>query len=539
MYYPCTHIKHTALKGIGKAVALLVSVVVSAAGFAQSDIAFTESHQLYIDKLYRRDTIVHTAWKPVLLTDSTVQPSAYTWLRRKFFEEHLLSVQKEDFNLYADIIFDEHIGYNTRAINIPTAEKQNYKVPELNTRGYEVSGNIGNKFYFETDFYENQGRFPAYLDSLVRRTGAIPRQASYKNKGDGLGFDFNYSSARLVYLPNKHLLFDLGYNNRNFIGDGYRSLLLSDWSINYPYLRASLSFGRLQYSVMWSQYITNLTQLAGTPYYAFGHARKWAQTYLLDYAITDKFTAGIFNSVIWAGSDFYKNSDIDATYASPIIFAHSGKTKNGDRNNEMAGLNLKYTFLPKANVYSQVMVDQTGSDADNRYAFQIGARAWDFCNVPGWNALLEFNTARPYTYSAGNFHAIATNANLPLAHPLGANFREAIGVTDYTYKNWWFRLEAFLAQQGIDSANGAVNYGSNPLNTSVLYPSGNITTTQGVKTNIFYGDLRVAYVLNPKTNLRLETGFTYRRESSDLNTWNDKYVYLGVRMSFRNLVYDL
>ncbi len=533
------YIKDTALKGLPNACLLIISLLATAASFAQSNLAFTESHQLQIDKLYRNDSIEHTTWKPVLLSDSTAQPTSHTWLRRKFFEEHLLSLQKPDFNLYADIIVDEDIGYNTRAINPPNASTQTYKVPEMNTRGYEVSGNIGNKVYFETNFYENQGRFPAYVDSLVRLTQVIPHQANYKNaKGDGPGFDFNYSTARLVYMPNKHLLFDLGYDH-NFIGDGYRSLLLSDWAINYPYFRTALTFGRLQYSVMWSQYITNLNQLAGTPYYAFGQSRKWAQTYLLEYAITKKFSAGLFDAVTWAGSNIYQNSDINATYASPIIFAHSGKSKSGIDNNELVGLNLKYHFLPKANVYSQLAVDKTGSDADNRYAVQAGVRFWDFLKVNGWNALLEFNTVRPYTYSSPNFHAAYTHANLPLAHPLGANFKEVIGVTDYTYKNWWFRLEAFAAQQGLDSANGVINYGSSIRNISTDYPAQSITTGQGVKTNIYYGDLKIAYILNPKTNLRIEAGFTYRREKNSLNTFEDKYATIGVRMSFRNLIYDL
>lgn len=522
---------------------LLPSILIAASivSSAQSNPAFTESRQLYIDPLYRNDSITHTAWKPVLLADSVTPPSNHSWLRRKFFEEHLLNVQKPGFNLYADIIVDEHIGYNPRAINPPNASTQTYKVPVMNTRGYEVSGNIGDKFYFETAFYENQGRFPAYLDSLVRITQVIPRQSNYKNAlGDGPGFDFNYSTARLVYMPGKHLLFDLGYNH-NFIGDGYRSLLLSDWSINYPYFRAALTFGKLQYSVMWSQYINRvvtINDIAGSPNYAFGFSRKWAQTYFLDYAFTNKFSAGIFNSVVWAGKDDTKNSDVDVTYASPVIFAHSGKSKTGIDNNELLGLNLKYKFLPKANIYGQLALDKTGSDADNRYAVQAGVRFWDFLKVKAWNALLEFNTARPYTYSSPNLHAVYGGANLPLAHPLGANFREVVGVTDYTYKHWWFRLEAFIAQQGLQQPNDSLNYGSNPFNGSTAYPSGTIKTTNGLQTHIYYGDLRIAYVLNPKTNLRLETGFTYRREKNAANTFEDKYAYIGVRMSFRNLVYD-
>ena len=303
---------------------LVVTTVVS---YAQSNVTFIKSEQFYIDKLYRRDTIAHTAWKPVLLTDSAMQPTGDSWLKRKFFQEHLLSVQQPGFNIYADILVDEHIGYDTRESDPPNASKQTYNVPMLNTRGYEVSGNVGTKFYFETAFYENQGRFPAYVDSFIRKTKVIPHQANYKNAlGDGPGFDFNYSTARLVYLPNKHLLFDLGYNN-NFIGDGYRSLLLSDWSINYPYFRTAVTFGKFQYSAMWSQYLTRLSR--DESYYAFGYSRKWAQTYLLDWQVTNKFSAGLFESVIWAGSDVNKNSDVNITYASPVMFLHSAKSKKG------------------------------------------------------------------------------------------------------------------------------------------------------------------------------------------------------------------
>jgi len=80
----------------------------------------------------------------------------------------------------------------------------------MNTRGYEVYGNAGSKIYFQTTLYENQGRFGGYIDSFIRQYKVVPGQASYKNIGDGKGFDFTYSTARIVYVPNKHLLFRFG-----------------------------------------------------------------------------------------------------------------------------------------------------------------------------------------------------------------------------------------------------------------------------------------------------------------------------------------
>jgi len=156
--------------------------------------------------------------------------------------------------------------------------------------------------------------------------------------------------------------------------------------------------------------------------------------------------------------------------------------------------------------------------------------------VPNWNALIEYNTARPYTYSSDTNQTTYSHAYLPLAHPLGANFKELLGVTDYTYKNWWFRLEGFLAKYGNDIQG--INYGHNILNTKTNYPTDNIITGQGAATNLFYSDLRVAYILNNKSNLRIEGNLTYRRESGLGNKYEDMIATIGVRMSFRNLYYD-
>ena len=227
--------------------------------------------------LYNSDTFAHTTWKPVLYVDSTYQKSNRSWLYRKFFEEHLLQVQQPNFNIFADVVFDEVAGSSKREIpTTHTSDKTNFTY--VNTRGYEVSGNISNKFYFQTDLFETQASFPAYVDSFIRKYKVVPFQNNYKNFKHN-GFDFTYSSAKLIYIPNKHFLFNLGYGT-NFIGDGYRSLLMSDYNTNYPYLRTAITFGKFQYSVMYSQYITNRNDSI----YAYGNPRKWGQTYLLGLA---------------------------------------------------------------------------------------------------------------------------------------------------------------------------------------------------------------------------------------------------------------
>ena len=67
-----------------------------------------------INRLYTDSTFLHTTWKPVLYEDTVTTPSSHSWLYRKFFEEHLLNIQRPDFTIYGDIIVDEYIGYNKR-----------------------------------------------------------------------------------------------------------------------------------------------------------------------------------------------------------------------------------------------------------------------------------------------------------------------------------------------------------------------------------------------------------------------------------------
>lgn len=535
---------------------ITVATTTSIASHAQENVVLTSSHPLALDQAYRRNDVIHTAWKPLLFTDSVTPSSQNKWIKRKFLEEHLLNVQEPGFNIYGDIIVDEYIGYDKRGTipkkNIPN---DTYKVPMMNTRGYEVTGNIGSKFYFETNFYENQGRFAAYIDSIVRPINIedgvhalrmIPRQARYKpeRRGDGPGFDWSYSNARLVYIPTKHTLFELGYG-RNFIGDGYRSMLMSDYATDNPYFKTTLTFGKFQYSAMWSQYFVNIDQPHNL--YAYGYERKWGNTYLIDYQVTKNFTASLFQSIMQAGVETRPNengtlverSDLTASFASPLIFAHGGKSKSGVKNNQLVGLNLKYKVANKTFAYGQFAADEFGKDTKNRYAAQIGIRSADLGGVDNLNALVEFNTARPYTYSSSNTQTTYSHSLVPLAHPLGANFKEFLGTVDYTYKRWWIRFEAFAAQSGNDSTGiSDTNFGRSVINISGNYPTGTISTGQGVKTNIYFGDLKLAFVLNKKTNLRIEGGLTYRSEKNYQKKYEDIVATIGVRMSFRNLVYD-
>jgi len=531
------HTKHSAQYTIRYLLLLFIfSGVYSLAG-AQDNQRLRVYNSWDEVKLYNNDTIAHTVWKPVIYTDAPVKEDrSQPWLKRKFFQEHLLQVQNTDINIYGDIVIDEVIGKSNRYAKMIGAKKINVKTPGVDTRGFEVSGNVGSKIYFETNFYENQGKFGGYIDSFVRKYGVIPGQASYKNIGDGSSFDFSASSARLTYIPNSNLLFDLGYG-KNFIGDGYRSLLMSDWSVNYPYFRVALTFNKFQYSVMWSQYISNIDPALANH---AGYYRKWAQTYLLDWKVTRTFNLSLFESVIWPDQLHGPNrqKDISPSLLSPIIFLHGSKAPSGVSNNDILGLNAKLKLYSRSFLYGQFVVNQLGSGWKNRTGFQLGVRSGDVFEIPGLNVDAEFNTVRPYTYAGSGPDVSYSNTDQSLAHPLGANFKEGIVTATYTYKKWWFRAEGFVASYGADT--GLANYGHDIY--ALLPPqspvTGNVTTGQGLPTHITYLDFKAAYILNPQSNLRLETGVTYRTEKNSLQNFKDVIFYVGIRTTFRNLLYD-
>ena len=67
----------------------------------------------------------------------------------------------------------------------------------------------------------------------------------------------------------------------------------------------------------------------------------------------------------------------------------------------------------------------------NKFGFQLGGKYIDAFNIKNLDLQLEHNRVRPFTYSHGDSVANYTHYNMPLAHPLGANFQEVIGIARY------------------------------------------------------------------------------------------------------------
>jgi hypothetical protein len=154
------------------------------------------------------------------------------------------------------------------------------------------------------------------------------------------------------------------------------------------------------------------------------------------------------------------------------------------------------------------------------------------------NYLFEFNSAKPYTYS--NAVSINSYAHFrePLGHPFGANFKEWLSLINYSIKRFDFQAQFMYSKYGLDQ-NG-FNYGKNIVlvNNSNIPQDNTGTIGQGLETTLKYAEGTIAYVLNPKYNLRLELTALLRKEANSLSENKTTHISIGLKGSFRNLYHD-
>lgn len=527
---------------------LFILLLTSGSGFAQL-IYQPYSYQFYqkLNKtVYSPATALHTALKPYFISDSSsirpqydtlmqnnIDNSGKSWLNHVLFSGHVVEVKNKEFTFYMDYLTDIGLG----------REFNDSRTTNINTRGYQIGGTIGSKFFFYTSGFENQGKFANYEEAYITKTGMVPSQ-SYDRASNGNSqvknsHDWSYSTAMLGFAPNKNISIALG-QDKIFIGDGYRSVLLSDYSSNYPLLRFSIDLGKhVQYTAIWAYMDNQLAPRFDVNPSGSNYRRTWAAFHYIDWNITHRASLGFFNAIITAEADDQGNRrGFDVNYINPVLFLRSLGPSGTIPDHTLAGFNGKYKVLDKTTVYGQVMFDQSASsNTGPRNAFQLGFRGADLLKVNSLNYLFEFNTATPYTYS--NQYPIVNYAqfNEPLAHPFGANFKEVLGIMNYSIGKFDFQGQLNYAKYGLNTAN--INYGKDiTLADNTLLPPATNGTGQGLSTTLKYAEGTVAYVLNPKYNLRVEVGGILRQETNALTNTKTALLTLGLRTTFRNLYHD-
>ncbi len=457
------------------------------------------------------------------------------WLFNAFFNDHFAKVEHKEgkYSLYFNPLVDIRMG----------SSSDTEQTPFVNSRGLQIMGQLGKTMTFYTDLYENQARFPNYVDEFIQETTMVPGEGNPKNFNSTLSespaYDFSYANGNITIQPNEFFNIQFGHG-KHFIGEGYRSLFLSDNAFNYPYLRIQTTFWKINYTNLFTQ----MRDAFGSGHTSF--PRKYVSSHYLSMNVTKKFNIGLFETVVYQDS----TNTLDVSFLNPVILYRPVEFAVGSGNgNVMMGIAMSYKIRQKMMIYNQIMFDEFLFEhlikADgwwgNKIAFQLGFKSYDTF-IKGLYFQTELNYVRPYTYTHQTTGRNYGHYGQAIAHPLGANFIESVNILAYQKGRWSGEIELMYAIQGRDTLDS--NWGSNIFESyDTREQEFDNKTTQGVRSTTLFTDIRLAYIVNPKTNLRLELGATFRNfspanETVDLKNMNTTFIHFGIRTALTNKYYD-
>ena len=430
--------------------------------------------------------------------------------------DHMFEAQDQDFWVGVDPLYDLQMSWDLA----DTSGFQDTAAFYNNTRGARIIGNIGKKVSFETFFFENQSQFPQYIRDFNDSTQVIPGQGRYKEYKNG-GYDYNSAYGWVSFSPNKNLNFQIGHG-KQFIGHGYRSMLLSDNSFNYPYIKATawLLEDKLQYSFAYAE-LQNLQRLplGEVPESLF--KRKGLGYSYLSYIPHPRVELGLFESIIWETWDSTGTQPFDIRSAVPIIGVNSAILGLDDANNVLLGLNARIKVFDWLHTYGQIALDHT---RDGGVAYQAGAKFYHI-GVQNLHFQVEYNYAPEQMYRTDNWLHSYSHMNQGLTHPLGTNFEETIGAVNYRWRRFYGQMKYHhQVHEALDNGNLLLAYDANEQFS--LFEIKNIY------------DVQVGWYLTPKTNANLSVGWMHRNHQVGLITKNTDWVYLTLRTSLVNKYYD-
>lgn len=381
-----------------------------------------------------------------------------------------------------------------------------------NTRGISFRGRIAKRIGFAGYASDNQERYPAYVQDWITERQAVPGQGYYKEyKGAG-GVDYFDGRGYITFGITKYIDVAFGYD-KNFIGNGQRSLFLSDFGNSNLFLKLNTRIKRFNYQNLFME-LTNAYRRGGDRLLD----KKYAAMHHLDIDVTKWLNVGLFEAVV-----FGRKNKIELGYLIPVIFLRSIERENGSPDNSLAGLDFKANVAKTAQVYGQLLLDEfklselTSSKGwwANKYGYQLGVKYIDAFTIKNLDLQAEWNRVRPFTYSHDDSLANYSHYNQPLAHPLMANFNEWIGVVRYRpIPKWQLEGRIMYYIQGRDSTSN-VNFGSNLFYPNTWGRNGDYGYDVGAgwKTHVTFTSLLLSYEL--KENLFLEcSGFIRKQHTT-------------------------
>jgi len=380
----------------------------------------------------------------------------------------------------------------------------------------------------------NAAVFPALYDSLTR-SGYVPHadMASYRSTGGQM--QWGQVTGSLAWMPLRPLVLEAGIG-KNFWGEGYRSLFLSDNSNAYPYVKTTVRIWLIRY-VSLMGFLRDVS-LPGSRDRLYA---KYGAFHYLSWNVTPRLNLSFFESVVWHGNDSIRHRAYDFQYMIPIVVYRPVEHWIGSPDNALLGAAGSYRFFPGWTVYTQFMLDElvmkeflqgTGW-AGNKYALQVGMKANEPFGKEGLHLLAEMNLARPYTWS----HRTTLNNYggwyQPLAHPSGGNFVETLA--EGKYRAGRNLVSIFLSYTAAGKDSGLFNAGNDIYrNYTTDIARRNVDILQGEPFRQTVWSIGFGRLVVPRADLLAEiqcAGRFYRAGNR-----NGKEMYIGI--SLRTMLFN-
>ena len=493
--------------------------------FTTSDTFFTEDQKkweaLNLSKIdeYNIQSILMNNSEWVTGSKKSFNSKKSLWNTFYKTKSNLLEVNNKDLFLAINPVINFQLS----------KESGNSESLFLNTRGVTVRGRIANKIGFSTTLSDNQERGPSFFQSRVVQYHAAPGVGFYK-PFKKTAFDYFDARGYLTFNATKFIDVQFGYD-KNFIGNGYRSMFLSNNANSYLFLKLNTKIWKFDYQNLFMELMPQFSKSGDNLL-----ERKYAAMHHLSMNVTKWLNLGLFESIVFGRTQYF-----DFEYLNPIIFLRYAEGNIGSPDKAHVGFDFKANVAHAFQFYGQFLLDEfiakeiTKSNGywANKYAYQIGVKYVDAFSIKNLDLQFESNRVRPFTYSHNDSIANYTHYNQFLAHPLGANFQEYIGILKYQpAPKWYLNAKAIYYYQGLDSAG--INFGGNPFELySTRTSNYGYFVGGGDKVKCLNASLLLSYEL--KENLFIEGSVLYRKYTglSNASVFN-----IGIRWNSARREYD-
>ncbi|MEX2235756.1 MAG: hypothetical protein WD824_26595 [Cyclobacteriaceae bacterium] len=456
-------------------------------------------------------------------------------LLRHFYKKKsdFYSVSTRDFDLHVNPVTYLGVGKDSRRDDMLF----------INTRGVEVRGMVDKKVGFYTYLTDNQALLPSYVADQMSATGVVPHEGFWKEYKEGEGVDFLQARGYITFEATKSINVQFGHD-RFFIGNGYRSLIFSDFSPPSLFLKGNVKVWKLNYLFLLNQMTADNRAVSGGV--SRSYPNKFVALHHLSINIGKKLNVGIFESVIFSPDDSVGTDHFRLEYLNPIIFYRAIEQQNGSSDNVLLGLDFKWNAVRQLSFYGQFMLDEFVIDNiregngwwANKFGVQVGGKYVDAFGLQNLDLQGEINLIRPYTYSHHTAYGSYSSYRQPIAHPLGANLKEMVGILRYQPLPR-LNLTGKLVFTTVGRDTTGVNWGGDILKSyRTREQEYNNTVAQGVSNDILFGSFTASWQL--KHNVFIDAAIILRKSKSAVAFYdnNTSITSLALRWNIPQRLYE-